>query len=170
MSLKCAPASRDTNRCPLPILRFLSSSPGGVHSRRYPPTATRTVRGLLGSILTDVMYRFGSPAAFAMCHPLEVYSAGFFFPPTFVASPLLNTPEPGPITSHAPQYPTYAFGPTRSMADPMFCGSPDDVAVVVPGCFCVPSGKSTFQSLEDVPGPDPVSSTCAPGIITCSGL
>src|SRR2546421_9975951 len=114
-----------------------------------------------------------------MCHPSDVSSVGGFAPPTLVASPLWNgTPavagglpvgEPGaPTTSHHPQKPTSASAPTMSMAEPTFCGSLfEGLAFGSPGCWRVPSGKSLFQSLEDVPGPDPVSSTALPAIMTC---
>src|SRR5438270_10768342 len=57
-----------------------------------------------------------------------------------------------------------------SMAEPMFCGSlPDGLALGSPGCSRVPSGYSLFQSLDDVPGPEPDSSTALPAIMTCFG-
>src|ERR671924_1736188 len=91
-----------------------------------------------GSIAIEVMKRFGSPAALAMCQPSEVIRLGGSAPPTFVAIPFLNFAD-WLRMSHTPQKPTYTASPRTWIADIEFAGSVvDEVADASPGCWAVP--------------------------------
>src|SRR4051812_42533146 len=104
-----------------------------------------------------------------MCHPSEEYRLGDAAPPTLVAMPRVNGLALVSV-SHRPQKPTYAFGPTRSMAVSITSGSAAvGWASWSPGWSAVPRWYTTAQSSELVPGPEPVSSTWFPAIIRCSG-
>ncbi len=81
MSVKLAPPSVDSNTFPVPAY--------GTHRREKPDSVTKMWLVFDGSMVTEVMYRLGSPAAANGCHvpptvenmprwkPVPVGSIGF---------------------------------------------------------------------------------------------